>query len=154
MSNAVTKDLDKISKMAGYYFEDLSTGMADSYSKVVTSADIENFAELSGDHNPIHLDDEFAATTLFEGRVAHGFLSASFISTVIGTKLPGPGAIYMSQSLRFLAPVRIGDTVTAHVTVASLNDEKNRAILNCSCSVNGEPVIEGEAMVKVPSRAA
>ncbi|MBZ0218272.1 MAG: MaoC family dehydratase [Fimbriimonadaceae bacterium] len=128
--------------------------MAESYSKVVTSVDIENFAELSGDRNPLHLDDDFAATTIFKGRIAHGFLSASFISTVIGTKLPGPGAIYMSQSLKFLAPVRIGDIVTAQVTVMSLNNEKNRAILLCACNVNGEAVIEGEAMVKVPSRAA
>jgi len=137
-----------------YYFEDLSVGMEDSFSKIVTAADIESFADLSGDNNPIHLDEEFASASVFGERIAHGLLSASFISTVIGTRLPGPGAIYMSQSLKFLAPVRVGDAVTARARITSLNEEKKRAVLACTCMVDGEAVIDGEAIVMIPAREA
>ncbi len=139
-------------QMHGYFFEDLSLGMEENVSKLVTSSDIEIFADLSGDRNPLHLDEEFAAATRFKGRIAHGFLSASLISTIIGTKLPGPGAIYMSQSLNFLAPVRIGDLVEANARILSLDGDKKRAVLACTCSVDGKPVIKGEAVVKIPSR--
>ncbi len=136
----------------GYFFEDLKTGMEATYVRRITDEDIRAFAAVSGDNNPIHLDEAYAAETLFKGRIAHGILAASFISKVIGTQLPGPGSVYMSQSLNFRAPVRIGDEVTATVAVAELIPEKKRAILTTHCSVNGKAVLEGEALVKVPSR--
>ncbi|WP_346328948.1 MaoC family dehydratase [Iodidimonas sp. SYSU 1G8] len=128
--------------------------MSASYAKTVTEADIILFAGISGDTNPVHLNEEFAAATMFKGRIAHGMLSASFISTVFGTKLPGPGCIYMSQSLRFKAPVRAGDTVTAKVTIAELKPEKKQARFECVCLVNGKAVLDGEALILVPSRPA
>ncbi|MDA0338390.1 MAG: MaoC family dehydratase [Proteobacteria bacterium] len=126
--------------------------MSQSYQRTVTDADIVNFAGVSGDTNPVHLSDEFAGDTMFKGRIAHGMLSASYLSTVIGTKLPGPGCIYMSQSLRFKAPVRPGDTVTATVTVAEVMTEKKRVRLDCVCTVGGKDVLDGEALIMVPSR--
>lgn len=137
----------------GYVFEDLKVGMESSYTRVISDADIRAFAEVSGDHNPVHLNEEYAAATMFKGRIAHGMLSASFISKVIGTQLPGPGTIYMSQSLNFRAPVRIGDEVVTTVSVAELIPEKKRAVLTCRCLVNGKAVLEGEALVMVPSGA-
>ncbi|MBM3524693.1 MAG: MaoC family dehydratase [Alphaproteobacteria bacterium] len=139
--------------MSGLFFEDLSIGQSASFAKTVTEADIVLFAGVSGDTNPVHLDADYAAGTLFKGRIAHGMLSAGFISTVLGTRLPGPGTIYLGQTLRFKAPVRIGDTVTATVEVATLDAEKKRAVLKTTCTVAGKPVIEGEATVMVPARA-
>ncbi len=136
----------------GMFIEDLEEGQSASFSKTITDADIVLFAAVSGDTNPVHLDAEFAAGTMFKERIAHGMLSASLISTVLGTKLPGPGAIYMSQTLKFKAPVKIGDTVTATGTVSAVNREKRRATIACVCTVGGKAVIEGEAMVMVPSR--
>ena len=141
-----------MSDLNGYFLEDLSVGMSQSYQRTVTDADIVNFAGVSGDTNPVHLSDEFAGDTMFKGRIAHGMLSASYLSTVIGTKLPGPGCIYMSQSLRFKAPVRPGDTVTATVTVAEVMTEKKRVRLDCVCTVGGKDVLDGEALIMVPSR--
>lgn len=141
-----------MSDLNGYFLEDLSVGMSQSYQRTVTDADIVNFAGVSGDTNPVHLSDEFAGDTMFKGRIAHGMLSASYLSTVIGTKLPGPGCIYMSQSLRFKAPVRPGDTVTATVTVAEVMTEKRRVRLDCVCTVGGKDVLDGEALIMVPSR--
>ncbi len=111
------------------------------------------FAGITGDTNPVHLNQDYAATTMFEGRIAHGMLSAGFISTVLGTRLPGPGTIYLSQNLQFKAPVRIGDTVTARVTVRELIPAKKRAIMETNCYVGDRCVISGEATVMVPSRA-
>ena len=136
------------------YFEDLSVGMTESYSKTVKSSDVVGFAELTGDRNPIHLSEHFAAKTPFKGRIAHGLYTASLISAFIGTRLPGPGAIYISQTLRFLAPVKIGDTVEAIVEVAELIAEKQRAKLKCRCQVGTTLVLEGEALVKIPLRPA
>jgi 3-hydroxybutyryl-CoA dehydratase len=136
----------------GHFIEDLSVGQSASYTKTVTEADIVKFAEVSGDNNPVHLDEAFAQTTMFKGRIAHGMLSAGFISTVIGTKVPGSGTIYMSQTLRFKAPVRIGDTVTATCTITEIMPEKRRAVLNTVCKVGDTVVIEGEALVMVPAR--
>ena len=136
----------------GYYFEDLAVGMEASYAKKITNDDVLAFAELSGDVNPVHLNDAFAAGTMFKQRIAHGFLTASLISTVLGTKLPGPGCIYLSQSLKFRAPVFIGDEVVATAKITSLDPEKGRAVLACSCAVNGKPVIDGEALMMVPRR--
>ncbi len=135
------------------YFEDLSVGLSETYSKEVKSSDVIGFAEISGDRNPIHLSEHFAARTPFKGRIAHGLYTASLISAVIGTRLPGPGAIYLQQTLNFKAPVRIGDTVIARVEVAELTERGRRARLNCTCEVNGTLVLEGEALVKVPTRA-
>jgi 3-hydroxybutyryl-CoA dehydratase len=134
------------------YFEDLSIGMAESYSKTVKSSDVIGFAEISGDRNPIHLSEHFAAKTPFKGRIAHGLYTASLISAVIGTRLPGPGAIYVSQTLYFKAPVKIGDTVDATVQVAELVAQGRRVKLLCRCAVGETVVLEGEAIVKVPSR--
>ncbi len=136
----------------GYYYEDLKEGMHDIYGKTVTDTDIVMFAGVSGDINPVHLNHEFAAETMFQGRIAHGMLTASFISTVIGTKLPGPGCIYVSQALRFKAPVKAGDTVIARVTVTKLVPEKHFAELKTQCLVKGKVVLDGEATVMVPTR--
>jgi 3-hydroxybutyryl-CoA dehydratase len=136
----------------GYFIEDLKPGLAASFGKTVTEADITMFAGVSGDTNPVHLDQVFAEATPFKGRIAHGMLSAGFISAVLGTKLPGPGSIYMSQTLRFKAPVKIGDTVTATCTVTEVIPEKRRAVLSTICRVGDTVVIEGEALIMVPSR--
>jgi 3-hydroxybutyryl-CoA dehydratase len=139
--------------MSSYFFEDLELGMEASHEKTVSEDDIASFAEVSGDYNPVHMNEDYAAGTFFKSRIAHGMLTASFISTVLGTRLPGPGCIYLSQNLRFLAPVRIGDTVKALARVASLDMTRRRAQFACYCEVNGKIVVEGEAMVFVPSRA-
>lgn len=136
----------------GYYFDDLKEGMSAVFSKTVTEADLLMFAGVSGDTNPIHLDQDFASRTMFEGRIAHGMLTASLISTVLGTKLPGPGAIYVTQSLRFLAPVRISDTVIARVAISELNHERGRVSLDTTCWVGDIKVLDGDAMMMVPKR--
>lgn len=136
----------------GYYFEDLSVGMEASYAKTITNDDILAFAGLSGDVNPVHLSDEFAASTIFKKRIAHGFLTGSLFSTVLGTKLPGPGCIYLSQSMKFKAPVYIGDEVVATLKVTGLDPDKGRAMLACDCAVNGKTVLEGEAVMMVDRR--
>lgn len=136
----------------GVFFEDLSVGQEASLSNTVSEADIVAFADISGDRNPVHLDADYAATTMFKERIAHGMLSAAYISAVFGMKLPGPGAIYMSQTLKFKAPVKIGDTVVTSVKVVELVPEKRRARFECVCTVNDKPVVEGEAMLMVPGR--
>lgn len=138
----------------GVFFEDLSVGQEASLSNTVSEANIVAFAEISGDRNPVHLDADYAATTMFKERIAHGMLSAAYISAVFGMELPGPGAIYMSQTLKFKAPVKIGDTVVTTVKVAELMPEKRRARFECVCTVDDKPVIEGEAMLMVPARPA
>jgi 3-hydroxybutyryl-CoA dehydratase len=135
------------------YFEDLSVGMTETLSKTISSADVVGFAQLTGDRNPIHLSEHFAAKTSFGGRIAHGLYTASLISAVLGTRLPGPGAVYVSQTLHFRAPVKIGDTVEVMVTVAELIPERQRARLTCTCVVGDDIVLDGEALVKVPSVA-
>ncbi|MFM2149678.1 MAG: hypothetical protein RLZZ187_1984 [Pseudomonadota bacterium] len=138
----------------GCFFEDLSVGQKASFGKTITEADIVLFAAVTGDTNPMHLNAEYAKDSIFGERIAHGMLAAGLITKVMGTQLPGPGTIYLSQSLRFRKPVRIGDTVTATVEITALNAEKHRATLTTVCTVKGEPVLEGEALVAVPSRAA
>ena len=135
----------------GYDIEDLSVGMSATFSKTITEADIVLFAGVSGDTNAIHVNEEYAATTAFKGRIAHGFLSASVISAAVANRLPGPGAIYMDQRLKFLAPVRPGDTVHATVTVREVIAERGRVVLHTTCSIKGAVVIDGEALVKVDS---
>jgi 3-hydroxybutyryl-CoA dehydratase len=139
-------------EMRSLFFEDLTLGLSESMSHTITDADIRGFAQLSGDSNPIHLSEEFAAKTFLKTRIAHGIFTASFISALIGMRLPGPGAIYISQTLFFKAPVRLGDTVKVKVEVVELMVEKCRARLACSCMVGDEVVLEGEAWVKVPSK--
>jgi 3-hydroxybutyryl-CoA dehydratase len=136
------------------YFEDLSVGMTEQMTKTVSSSDVVGFAEITGDRNPIHLSEHFAAKTPFGTRIAHGLYTAGLISAVLGTRLPGPGAIYISQMLNFRAPVKIGDMVEVSVSVAELIPDKFRARLSCTCSVAGECVLDGEAWVKVPSKEA
>jgi len=142
-----------MNELHGYYFEDIEVGMTDIFGKTVTEADIVMFSGISGDINPVHLNHEFASDTIFEGRIAHGMLTASFISTVIGTKLPGPGCIYVNQSLRFKAPVKAGDTVVARVTVEKLIPEKRFVELQTVCTVADKLVVDGEATIMVPTRA-
>jgi 3-hydroxybutyryl-CoA dehydratase len=137
----------------GYYFEDLAEGMTDVFGKTITDADICIFAGVSGDTNPVHLNDDFAKASMFKGRIAHGMLGAAFISAVLGTKLPGPGCIYVSQTLKFKAPVRIGETMIARVTVRKLIPNKKFVEFDTVCTVAGKPVIEGEAIIMVPSKA-
>ncbi len=136
----------------GYYLEDLSVGMEASYAKTITNDDVLAFADLSGDVNPVHLNDAFAAGTIFKKRIAHGFLTGSLFSTVLGTKLPGPGCIYLSQTMKFRAPVYIGDEVVATLRVTGLDPDKARATLACDCAVNGKTVLEGEAVMMVDRR--
>ena len=132
--------------------EDIEMGMTRYIRKIITDRDIEQFAEISTDHNPVHLDDDYARDTIFEGRIAHGMLTAGLISAVIGEQLPGHGTIYMSQNLKFLAPVRPGDLVHAEVRVVDMVIDKRRVKLDCRCEVNGKNVLVGEAMVLAPSR--
>ncbi|MBG03778.1 MAG: (R)-hydratase [Rhodospirillaceae bacterium] len=136
----------------GYYFEDLSVGMSASYAKTITETDIVLFAGISGDVNPVHLNQEFASDTMFEGRIAHGMLTANFISTVLGTKLPGPGCIYLRQDLRFLAPVRPGDTVHAQITITEIDAERKRVYAHTVCRVGDVSVVESDATLFVPKR--
>lgn len=138
-----------------FAFEDLELGMRARFAKLVTDADVANFAALSGDNNPIHVDPAYAADTPFKACIAHGFLTGSLISTVFGTRLPGAGAIYISQTMNFRAPVYLGDTITAEVEIAELWPAKNRVKFDCAClNQDGKPVLVGEAILMVPRRTA
>ena len=141
-----------MNELDGYDMEDLSVGMTATFSKTITEADIVLFASASGDNNAMHINEEFAQTTQFKGRIAHGMLTASVISAAIAGRLPGPGTVYLGQNLRFKAPVRPGDTVHATVTVKELFPEKRRVSLSTVCTVNGKVVIEGDALVMPTSR--
>jgi 3-hydroxybutyryl-CoA dehydratase len=138
----------------GYDYEDLELGMNATFAKTITEADIVMFAGASGDNNAVHINEEFAQTTQFKGRIAHGMLTASVISAAIAGRMPGPGTVYMGQNLRFKAPVRPGDTVHATVTVKELMHEKRRVSLTTVCTVAGKVVIEGDALVMPTSRTA
>ncbi len=139
------------SELSGYSIEEIEPGMTAVYARTVTEADIVAFAGVSGDDNPVHLNQDYAATTMFKGRVAHGMLSVGYISAAIGTRLPGPGCVYLNQSLRFKAPVRVGDTVTARVTVTEVDRARNRVKLSTVCTVGDKVVIDGEAEVMAPA---
>lgn len=141
-----------MSQIQGFFIEDLSVGQSASFAKTITEADIFAYSGVSGDTNPVHLDHDYAASTIFEGRIAHGMLTAGLISAVIGTRLPGPGAIYISQTLAFKAPVRIDDMVTATVTIAEIIEARRRIRLHCACAVQDNIVLEGEAVIMVPRR--
>lgn len=137
--------------MDGIPFEELSVGLKASFAKTITEADILLFTAVSGDTNPVHINAEAAAASIFKERIAHGMLSASLISTVLGTRLPGPGTIYLAQNLKFRAPVTIGQTVTATVEVTALDTARRRATLATVCTVAGKVVVDGEATVMVPA---
>jgi 3-hydroxybutyryl-CoA dehydratase len=137
----------------GKAFEDLAVGMTASVEHTVTEQDVADFARVSGDYNPVHMDDAYAKSTLFGGRIAHGALTASYISAILGNELPGPGAIFTDLNMSFRRPVRIGDTVTAIAEVTELVARGNRVTLAIRCEVDGKAVIKGEAKVMVPSRA-
>lgn len=139
-------------KMQSYYFEDIELGMEATYARTVTEADIIRFAGVTGDSNPVHLDHDYASKTMFKERIAHGMLTAGYVSAVFGTQLPGPGAIYISQTLNFRAPVKIGDRVIAKVQVSEMFPVKRRVLFHCVCSIDDKPVLEGEAMLMVPAR--
>jgi len=141
-----------MNELNGYDVEDISVGMSATFAKTITEADIVLFAGASGDNNAVHINQEFAATTPFKSCIAHGMLTASVISAAIANKLPGPGTIYLRQSLEFKAPVRAGDTVRATVSVKEMLREKRLVWLNTVCTVRGTVVITGEALVKVGSR--
>lgn len=132
--------------------EDLEIGMTRYVQKPVTDRDIQLFAEVSTDRNPVHMDDAYAQDTIFEGRIAHGMLTAGLISAVIGEQLPGHGTVYLGQTLKFMAPVRPGDTVRAEVTVLTIDHAKRRVTLDCRCLVGDTVVLKGEALVLAPSR--
>lgn len=135
-----------------YYIDDLKPGMSESFTKTVTERDVDLFGEVSGDMNPVHFDEAYARHTVFRGRIAHGMLSLSYLSTVLGMKMPGPGTIFMSASSRFKAPVRIGDTVVSTVTVRDVTSEKRRVVFDFVCKVGETTVVDGEALVMAPAR--
>ncbi|MDQ0464767.1 3-hydroxybutyryl-CoA dehydratase [Caulobacter ginsengisoli] len=140
--------------MKGLFLEELSVGQSAELVRTVDERAIELFAEVTGDNNPVHLDADYAAGTPFKERIAHGMLSAGYISAVIGTRLPGPGAIYMSQQLSFRRPVKIGDEVTARATITAIDADKARVTLETVCLVGGKPVLSGEALIMVPRKSA
>lgn len=142
-----------MNNLNGFDIEDLEVGMTAIFAKTITEADIVLFAAASGDNNPIHINEEFAKSTPFGGRIAHGFLTASVISAAVANRLPGPVAVYISQQMSFKAPVRPGDTVEATVLVKEVNLGRTRVVLETTCRVGGTLVIEGEALVKTTSRA-
>ena len=135
-----------------HFYEDLAVGMRETMTKTITPEDVVCFANLSGDHNPLHVDKEFAKTTIFGECIAHGMYTSSFISALIGSYLPGPGAIYLNQTLSFKAPVRMGDVVVASVEIVELIDRGHRCKLHCEVKVGDVLCAEGEALVKAPSR--
>ena len=129
-------------------YSDISLGQTAEVVHTITKEDIQVFGDLSGDYNPLHFNEEWAAKTIFKGRIAHGLLTASFISTAIGMKLPGPGTIYLGQKINFKHPVRIGDTITARVEVIDKNDDKQQITLNTICTnQEGRVVLDGEALI-------
>lgn len=137
-----------------YAIEDLAPGMSASFAKTVSERDVAAFGEVSGDTNPVHFDEAFARNTPFKGRIAHGVLTASYVSTVLGMDMPGPGTIFLGLNIRFKAPVRIGDTVTTMCTVREILPERRRVIFDCTCRVGETVVLEGEATVMPPPRKA
>lgn len=140
--------------MSGLFLEDLHLGQSAEVTRTVTDRDLHAFAEVTGDDNPLHLDETYAAATNFGGRIAHGMLSAGYISAVLGKHLPGSGAIYLSQSLRFRRPVRIGDAVTARAEVIAIDNASARVTLKTTCMVAGKTVVDGQAEVIAPRRVA
>jgi 3-hydroxybutyryl-CoA dehydratase len=135
-----------------YFLDELTVGQSESVSKTVTDDDLQKFGDVSLDHNPVHFDEAYAKGTMFGGRIAHGMLTASLFSGLLGMRLPGPGTIYLSQTLKFKAPVRLGETAVATITIKEIVPEKKRVILDCVCKVGDTVVLEGEAVVMAPVR--
>ena len=145
----------QLEPVAGLTYDEIELGMCASLENTVTEGDIQAFAEITGDHNPVHLDPAYAATTAFKGRISHGMLTASYISAVFGMRLPGPGAIYVTQTLNFRRPVWINDRITTTVTVVEMLPQKKRVRFECVCTnTEGKVVLEGEAIMMVPDRTA
>ena len=145
-------ELENFKELHGFFIEDLRLNQTEEFEKKITEKDINEFAKLSGDDNPVHTNSDFAKKTIFKQKVAHGFLSASLISMLIATKLPGPGSIYLSQNLKFLAPVFIDDLVRVKVTVEEIDQEKKKVKLQTECFKNEKKIISGEAVVLVNSK--
>ena len=145
-------DKQDYDKLHGFYFEEIEVGQEALISKTITESDIISFANITGDNNPVHISNSFAERTIFKKVVAHGFLSASLISAVIGMQLPGPGSIYINQTLAFLAPVFPGDTIEVKVRVKSKDEKKNRVILETFCEKKGKKILNGEAEILVESK--
>ncbi len=143
--------MSKMTDICGISFEEIKVGFIAQYSQTITDADIRAFAGISGDNNPVHMSDEYAERSFFKKRIAHGMLSVSYFSALFGTRLPGPGCVYVSQSLKFRSPVYIGDTVNAVVKVSKININRRRVFFHTTCSVSGRIVIDGEAEIFVPS---
>lgn len=141
-------------ELHGYYLEDLEVGMSDSFAKTITDADVCMFAGISGDTNPVHINDDYAKTTIFEKRIVHGMFSAALISTVAGTKLPGPGAIYVDQQIKFRAPVFIGDTAKATLTVEEIDTRRRRVKCKTDVTVGDKVVATGTATFMVDKKEA
>jgi len=133
-----------------FAIEEIKVGMTASYSQTITDADVKAFAGVSGDHNPVHLSEEYAKDSRFKDRIAHGLLTASFFSAIFGTKLPGEGCVYAGQNLQFKRPVYLGDTVIAKVTVTAVDVLKKRVTFETVCTVNGKPVTTGTAEIFIP----
>ena len=136
--------------MGNLKIENIKVGMSESYSQTITDADVKVFAGISGDRNPVHMSDEYAENSRYKKRIAHGMISSSFFSALFGTKLPGPGCVYVNQSLSFKRPVYIGDTVIAIVTVTEIDEKKNRIFFNTICKVKNKIVIDGKAELYLP----
>ncbi|MEJ2588361.1 MAG: MaoC family dehydratase [Deltaproteobacteria bacterium] len=145
---------DIFEQQHGYYLEDISVGMWAVYEKTITDADVALFAGVSGDTNPLHINEAFASQTRFKTRIVHGMLTTSLWSTLVGTRLPGPGSAYMSQEMKFIKPVHVGETVTARMTVAEIDPEKQRVYLDGECHANDMLVAFGRGVVWVPKRGA
>lgn len=147
-------ETEKEEKMTGKTIAEIQIGDAAEFSKTVSETDIYLYAGITGDFNPAHINAAYAEKTFFKTRIAHGMLTAGFISTILGTSLPGPGTIYLKQELRFLAPVRIGDTITARAEVTARMEDKNKITLKTTCTnQDGTLVLDGEAMVSPPKAA-
>ena len=145
--------LDQFNKLHGFFIEDLKVGQEAILSKTITEADIANFSGVTGDNNPVHISDDFASKTIFKKRVAHGFFTASLISTLIATKLPGPGSIYISQTLKFLAPAYIGDNILTRVIIQKIDKEKRRVNLLTECFISNKKILTGEAEILVDKKS-
>ena len=149
LPSAIVASFDEL---RGYYIDELEAGMTNVYVRTVTETDIVQYSQISGDDNPLHVNEEFARKTVFKGRIAHGMLTCGYISAVLGTQLPGPGCAYLNQNLNFRAPVRVGDTVQTRVTVKLVEPEANRATCEVVCSIGEKVVIDGMATLWVPNR--
>ena len=154
MKNGINKgnNIENDIHIRSHGFEDLVIGMTAEYRRVITLEDVKTFSEVSGDINPLHLDETFASRTMFKSSIIHGIYTASFISAVIGTQLPGPGCIYLSQNMQFLKPVRAGEQVIARVKVQELFQDKQRVKMKTECRVDGQTVLTGYALIQVPTR--